>query len=413
MELVDSRFFGLAIAIGLGLLVGMQREWVAGKPIGMRSFALISMIGGLVGLFAEQYGEWVVASGLIAITLAIFFHTYLQSPEARKSGMTTELAAVAMFLVGVLATSGFIAGAVVLGGVVTLLLHWKTPMHSLVKRIGASEFQAIARFVLVSLVVLPILPDKAYGPYAVLNPWQIWLMVVLIVSMNLAAYVSLKLSSGRGGALLSGALGGLISSTATTVSFSTRSRRTGSVVPLAAIVILVASALVYLRIMIEVGVVAPSLLAELTGPVVAYLVLFAIVVAVQLYRLPEIDGEDLDTGNPAELTTALSFALLYSVVLFVSAAVEEHFGETMLYPVAAVSGLTDVDAMTLSVARLLNEARIDKDIAWRLIFVASLANLAFKAGVVAVIGGAQLRRRAVPALAVLTLIGLLGVWLWP
>ena len=248
MEFIDPRILGLAIAIGLGLLVGMQREWVADKPIGLRSFALISTIGGLVGLFAVQYGGWILASGLIAITIAVYTHSYLLARQGGIFGTTTELAAIAMFLVGALATSGYIAGAVVLGGVVTLLLHWKVPMHTWVVRLGEDEFQAIARFVLVSLVVLPILPNAAYGPYsaligtilpntaygpyAVLNPWQIWLMVVLIVSINLAAYISLKVSSGRGGALLSGVLGGLISSTATTVSFSTRSRVDPLIVPI-------------------------------------------------------------------------------------------------------------------------------------------------------------------------------------
>jgi uncharacterized membrane protein (DUF4010 family) len=413
MEFIDPRILGLAIAIGLGLLVGMQREWVADKPIGLRSFALISTIGGLIGLFAMEYGAWILASGLIAITIAIYSHAYFLSRHINVSGMTTELAAIAMFLVGALATSGYVAVAVVLGGVITLLLHWKGPMHTWVERIGEFEFQAIARFVLISLVVLPILPNKAYGPYSVLNPWQIWLMVVLIVSINLAAYVSMKVSSGKGGVLLSGVLGGLISSTATTVSFSGRSRGDRSVVPIAGIVILVASALVYFRIVIETAVVARDLLPELLGPVVAFLALFAVVIGVLLIRQPQTAGEDQETSNPAELKTALSFGLLYCLVLFISAAVTEQFGESMLYPIAAISGLTDVDAITLSIGRLFVESRIDTDIAWRVIFVASLSNLAFKAGVVAVIGGAHLRRRLVPVLVSLTLIGFLGVWLWP
>ena len=123
--------------------------------------------------------------------------------------------------------------------------------------------------------------------------------------------------------------------------------------------------------------------------------------------------EGLETDNPAELKTALSFALLYSVVLFISAAVNEQFGETLLYPVAGISGLTDVDALTLSIGRLFAESRIDIDVAWRVIFVATLSNLAFKAGIVAVMGGPQLRRSVVPVLVVLTLLGFAGVWLWP
>ena len=149
----------------------------------------------------------------------IYGHAFLVQKSAPVTGMTTELAALAMFLVGALATSGYMEVAVVTTGAVTLLLHWKTPMHSLVVRVGEADFEAIVRFVLITLVILPILPDATYGPYAVLNPRQMWLMVVLIVAINLVGYVSLKFARGRGGALLSGTLGGLISSTATTVSF--------------------------------------------------------------------------------------------------------------------------------------------------------------------------------------------------
>lgn len=398
--------------MALGLLVGLQREWVAQKRIGLRSFALISTIGGLVGLFATEYGGWVLASGLLVITIAVFIHTYLVSARSDVSGMTTELAAIAMFLIGALVTSGHMVVAVVLAGLVTLLLHWKTPMHKWVKRIGNVEFEAIGRFVLITLVVLPILPNETYGPYAVLNPWQIWLMVVLIVAINLFGYISFKIASGKSGALVSGIVGGLVSSTATTVSFSKRTRETESMAPAAAIVVLIASALVYVRIIIETAVAAPDLLADLLGPVVTFMAIFIATVAILLLRLHPGEPQAEDASNPAEIKTALSFAFLYAVILFISAFVNENFGESMLYPVAILSGLTDIDAITLSVCRLFAESRIDGDIAWRVIFVASLSNLVFKMGVVALFGGRQLRRRVVPIVACLTLIGCVGLMLW-
>ncbi len=403
---------GLAVALALGLLVGLQREY-ADKPIGIRSFAMISVIGGMVGLFTVKYGGWVLASGLFALSIAILSHTYFVSKASGVTGMTTELAAFAMFFVGALATSGELIIAVVLGGAVLLLLQWKTPMHAWVDRIGTVELGAIARFVLITLVILPILPNTAYGPYSVLNPQQIWLMVVLIVSLNLGGFVALKFAIGKGGALLSGVLGGLISSTATTASFSTRSRSESSLAPMAAIVILVASALVYIRILVEIGVVAADLLPEIAGPVAAFMGIFVAVIGIQLIRFRKVQHDIEKPRNPAELKSAMSFALLYGLVLFVSAAANEYFGQSMLYPVALVSGLTDVDAITLSIGRLFSESRIDSDVAWRVIFVATLSNLAFKAGIVAVIGGARLRRRMLPVMASMTLIGFVGVWLWP
>lgn len=409
---MDSQLFRIAVAVALGLLVGLQREF-AGKRIGIRSFALISSIGGVVGVFTADHGGWVLASGLIAISIMIYGHAFLVEKTTPVSGMTTELAAVAMFLVGALATSGYLQLAVVVTGGVMLLLHWKTPMHAGVERIGTTDFEAIVRFVLITLVLLPILPDAAYGPYGVLNPRQIWLMAVLIVALNLTGYVALKLASGRGGALLGGVLGGLISSTATTVSFSTKCREDRSLAPVAAVVILVASAFVYVRIFIELAVVAPDLIPLIVGPVIVLVVVFALLVGWGLKHVASAPTNNADPRNPAELKTALSFTLLYAVVLFVSAAVDDYLGEAALYPIAIVSGLTDVDAITLSVGRLYTESRVDGDTAWRVVLVASISNLVFKSGVVAVVGGSELRRLVLPGTVFLSVIGYLGAWLWP
>ena len=409
---IDSRMLGLAVATGLGLLVGLQRE-VADERIGLRSFALISTIGAMTGILATQYGQWIVATGFFALSIVIVGHAYFVTRQPGTTGMTTELAAIAMFLVGALATSGQLVVAVVMGGVVTLLLQWKTPMHSLVERIGSVELGAIGRFVLITLVILPILPNAAYGPYEVLNPRQIWLMVVLIVTLNLAGYVSLKIMSGKGGALVSGTLGGLISSTATTVSFSSKSRSDPSFVPAAGVIILVASLLVYARVILEVAVVARGLLPDLIAPFAAFMVVFLAVVGGYVMRVPKAQGEPAEVKNPAELNTALTFAAIYGLVLFASAAVNEHFGGAGLYPLAVLSGLTDVDAITLSTGRLFAESRIDAGTAWRVIFVASLSNLVFKAGVVAVLGGPLLRRRILPAMVGLLVVGVVGLLLWP
>ncbi len=403
----------LAVALGLGLLVGLQREWVEDKPLGLRSFALITLIGALLGLYVTEAGYWIVAVGLLAVTVAIITHSLLLARETAVQGMTTELSGIAMFLVGAMTTTGYLVEAVVLAGVVTLLLHWKLPLHALTRRIEPEEFQAVARFVLVTLVVLPILPNQTFGPYDVLNPFQIWLMVVLIVGLNLAGYIALRFSSGRGGALLGGVLGGLVSSTATTVSFSARSREDRALVPLAVLVILIASGVVYARILIETAAVAPALLGDLLLPVVTFSVVFAAVVLAFLLRFDGGEREDVAHGNPAELSTALVFAAVYSVVIFISAAVHERFGATMLYPVAVLSGLTDVDAITLSTAQLFREGRLVADTAWRVIFVASLANLVFKGGVVAVLGGRALRRRLLPVFGGLTAVGVLVAVFWP
>lgn len=412
-HLLDLVAVQLALAIGLGLLVGMQREWADDKPLGLRSFALITLVGAITGLYSVSAGFWAIGLGLVAVTSAVVVHSILLAREKPVAGMTTELAAIAMFLIGAMTTSGWIVTAVVLTGAVTLLLHWKQPLHDWVEHIEVAEFQAVARFVLVTLVILPVLPNRTFGPYDVLNPFQIWLMVVLIVALNLVGYFGLRMATGRGGALASGVLGGLVSSTATTMSFTARSRKGQGLVAIASVIILVASAVVYLRVVVETLAVAPSLLGALAGPLAAYVLLFAIVIAFYLRRFHDGKPAEMESGNPAELPAALFFGGVYSLVIFVSAAVSHHFGETMLYPVAVLSGLTDVDAITLSTARLFAESRIGQDTAWRVIFVASLANLVFKAGIVAVVGGPELRRRLLPPLGGLVLAGTVLVVAWP
>jgi uncharacterized membrane protein (DUF4010 family) len=411
-HLLDVPLVQLAVALGLGLLVGLQREWVEGKPIGLRSFALITLMGAISGLFAAK-GFWMVAAGLLAVTIAVLVHAVLLAREHPVKGMTTELAAITMFLIGAMTTSGWIVPAVVLGGAVTLLLHWKQPLHAWIEQIEGHEFRAVVRFVLLTLVVLPVLPDRTFGPYDVLNPFQIWLMVVLIVALNLTGYFGMQLTAGRGGALLGGVLGGLVSSTATTVSFASRSRKQARSAPVAAVVILLASTIVYVRIVVETVAVSPGLLAPLALPLIAYTVLLLATVGLFLRGFDGGDREDLKTGNPAELSTALFFGAVYSVVIFVSAAVSHYFGETMLYPVAIVSGLTDVDAITLSTARLHEGMRISADTAWRVVFLASVSNLAFKTGVVGVLGGPALRRRLVPVMIILVIAGVAVTVFWP
>ncbi len=413
MNFIEEHVLGMLLAVGLGLLVGLQREWVPGKPIGLRSFALISAIGGMSGILARDFGGWLLAAGFVGVTAAVLAHGWLLAREEPVGGMTTELAAMAMFLVGTLATADYAVLAVILGGGVTLLLYFKNPLHSLIEHIAPHEFAAIARFVLLSMVILPVLPDRTVGPYDVLNPHTTWLMVVLIVSINLVGYLALKFARGNGSALVTGILGGIVSSTATTVSFASRARDQARVAPLASVIILIACGLVYPRMLVEVGAVARELLPSLAGPALVMLALFLAVAAASLLRLGTRGIEIDEPGNPAELTIAVTFAALFSLVLLISAAAQHHFGTTALYPVAFLSGLTDVDAITLSTAGLFDQGRVAADDAWRVIFVASLANLVFKGGIVAVMGGAALRNALLPRLAALLAAGIAIVIAWP
>lgn len=409
----------LAIALALGLLVGLQREWAVDEIAGIRTFALITLLGAVAGLLAETYGGWIVGAGALAVVTLIAVANVVRSrrdDEPMDAGITTEVAAVLMYGVGALVASGTTTASVVLAGAVAVLLHWKKPLHRWVQRMGRDDVNAVIRMVLIGLVILPVLPNRPFGPYDVLNPFQIWLMVVLIVGLSLAGYVAFVLFGSRSGAVVSGVLGGLISSTATTVSYSRRSAAEPDRSPAAAVVVMLASVVVFGRVMIEMGLVAPSHLAVLAPPIVAMMVVMAGVAAVLVLRAggaPAHERETRDRQPPSDLKAAVVFGALYAAVLFAVALARAHLGEGALYAVAAVSGLTDVDAITLSTSQMVATGGLDPSHGWRLILVGTLSNLVFKAGLVTVLGHRRLRGRILAAFGVSFLAGVGLLVFWP
>jgi uncharacterized membrane protein (DUF4010 family) len=415
IDYLDAQFVGLVLAVALGFLVGLERERSADKLIGLRSFALIGALGGMAGLLADLWGGWLVAVGLAAVTAIVVVHRIGRPARDgdRSLGTTTMFAAATVFLLGAACVAGYQAHAVVLGGVMILLLHWKQPLHEVVERIGNDEFNAIVRFLLITLVVLPILPNETYGPYQVVNPFHTWLLVVLIVGLNLIGYLTFRLLSSHRGALVGGVVGGLISSTATTISFAGLARDNRALAASAALVILIASTVVFGRIAVELAVVAPALLPVAAGPLAAFAAVLVVVSAVVYPRVRHQPVTMPEQTNPARLSVALSFGALYVIILLALAAARDLIGEDAIYAVAFLSGLTDVDAITLSVGRLYSHGDLDAGIAWRAIFLASLSNLAFKVAAASLLGGAALRRLMLPAGAVTLLAGFAVLALWP
>lgn len=415
LDFVNPQVTGLALALGLGFLVGLEREWAANKPVGLRSFTLIGGSGGLAALLAERWGAWVVAAGLFCVAGMLIAH-YLRHRPAQdepEQGTTTMFAALAVYLVGAASVAGFQPHAVVIGGVITLLLHWKQPLHGLVARIGDTEFSAIVRFVLITLVVLPVLPNDTFGPYEVLNPFQTWLLVVLIVSLNLVGYVAFRLLRADSGAVLAGIIGGLVSSTATTVSFAAMTRRQDGLGASAALIILLASTVVYARIAVELMVVAPALLRQAAAPFAVFALVMLVAAAVVFPRVRRQHVELPEQENPARLKVALTFAALYALIIFSVAAARDFLGNDAIYVVAVISGLTDVDALTLSVAQLYGRDALAVDTAWRSIFLASLANLLFKVGAACVLGNAALRTYMLTLGAATLAAGIALLLAWP
>ncbi len=403
----------LGIALGLGLLVGMQRERGDSALAGIRTFPLLTVAGFLTGLLAADQ-PWLTGAGLLALAALLVVGHWTRLREGEPSpGLTTETAALTLYLAGACLAAQWTGVAVTVGGGVAVLLYLKPEMRRFVGRIGDTDFRAIMQFVLITLVILPVLPDQAYGPYGVLNPFTIWLLVVLIVGLSLAGYVAYKFFGETAGVLLGGLLGGVVSSTATTVGFARRARAEPAQAGAAALVIAIASTVVFGRVLVVLAVIAPPVFRAAGPPLTALAGMLALVCGGYAWFSRPARASLPPPENPSELKSALLFAGLFAVILLAVAAAREHLGDHGLYAVAALSGLTDMDAITLSTAEMTRDGGLAAALAWRLILVAALANMLFKAGVVAVLGGRQLLRRTLPYWLLALAAGGMVLALWP
>ena len=410
----NDQWLILLLSLGLGLLVGMQRQSANSKTAGIRTFPLITLTGTICGFLAKEFDGWILAVGFIAIASLLVVANVIRAKEERDGiGITTEMAALLMYAIGAYLVFGEKIIAIVITGVVTVLLHFKTTLHGWVGKFGQDDLKAIMQFVLISMIILPVLPDATYDRYEALNPKDIWLMVVLIVGISLIGYFIYKFIGSKAGVFLGGILGGLISSTATTISYSRMARKAEAITKIAAFVILTASAVSLVRVMVEISVVAPSSFKAFVFPLGAELLIMIVLVFVLFFRNRKEKTEMPAQTNPAELKGALIFALLYGGISFISALVKDNFGNEALYFVSIVSGLTDLDAITLSTAKMTEEKNIETSLGWRLILVATLSNLVFKGGMAMAMGNKQLGKVVGSLFAILIISGVLIIIFWP
>lgn len=381
MDLSD-RFWQLLAAAGLGLLVGLQREQAAAPLAGLRTFSLITIFGWVAGVL----GVWAISAGLLGVAALLLAGSLpLHRDPGHDPGLTTEVAALLMFGVGALIATGEPKVAIAAGAATAALLAFKIELHRMVAHLAEGDVKAIMQFALLSAVILPVLPDRTFGPYDILNPRQVWWMVVLIVGLGLVGYIAHKFAPSTAGLALSGFLGGLVSSTATTVAYARRVRA-GTLSPQwAAMVVLIASTVVFGRLIVEIAATAPGWLPA-AAPPLGLLAAVMLASSAWMWRRNREAAERPPVSNPSQLKAALLFAGGYALVLLAAAVVRQHIGDAGLYAVAAISGLTDVDAVTLSTAQLVSTGRLDGSFGWRVVLVAALANLVSKAGYVAALG---------------------------
>ena len=404
----------LGISLLLGLLVGLQREHAGeGRP-GLRTFPLITIFGTVAAVLSVEFGGWIVAAGLIClVATSTFPHLIILREENPDKGTTTDMAVLVMYCVGAMLVVAPMEVAVVVGGGVAVLLQFKPELHSFVERLGNEDLKAIMQFVLITCIILPVLPNDTYGPLGVFNPRETWLMVVLIVGMSLGGYIVYKFFGRDAGILLGGILGGAISSTATTVTQARQAHGGGTGSRAAAIVVMVASTVLFVRVLVEISVVAPAFLPSAGPPVVVLMLLTMIPAFVAWYRVRQEPSQMPEQENPTQLKSALLFGGMYALVLFALTWAKEYVGTEAMYAFAALSGLTDMDAITLAMARMSKTDPAILDDGWRFIIVGAISNLAFKAGLVGVLGNRRLLGQILILFSIPAVGGIMLILLWP
>jgi uncharacterized membrane protein (DUF4010 family) len=416
IDLVLLQDFGTALLIGA--LIGIEREKrkTTEKETdigGLRTFIILALIGAIAGWLSDTLElPWLLVAALVAVTISVaagYVVTAVQKPSSL--GITTEVAAIAVFLLGAMSTLGHRGPAVALAIAMTAVLAYKQPLHGLVDKIGWDDIYAGVRLTIATFIVLPLLPDRAIDPWGALNPYSLWSLMLLISSLSLIGYVATRWLGADRGIVLSGLTGGLVSSTAVTLSFSKQSRDDARPATsyILACGMLLAWGIMFGRVIAEVLVVNAALVRQVLVPLVAMGVAAGIAAWLFLRRgsaqtKTASKAPDVPLKNPFSLTAGAKFAAFFAVVLLVVALVQMYWPGRGLYMVAALAGLTDVDAITLSMAEYAKTG--DSTVAVNAIVLAAITNTLVKCGMAATLGGPALRRPIMVAAAAIVASGL-------
>lgn len=408
----------LGIALGLGLLVGMQREKHTKDQIaGVRTFTLISVLGVVAGFLTELYENPFILPilGMAMAAMLITANIIKQKQQQDLSfGQTTEMAALLMFAVGAYLVVGDQFVGIIMGATIAILLYVKQHLHKFISDLEEKDVSAIMILAGISLIILPILPDKTFGPFNVLNFKNIWLMVTLIVGISVIGYFIYKFIGKKYGILSNGILGGIISSTATTVSYARFTKKTKDIHKASAFVIFAAASVSLVRVMIEIAAVIPGKIGKVVLPIVALFLLMICLSVILFYLINKESTSDEmpKPENPAQIKSALMFGAIYAIILLAVAFTEQELGNEGLYIAAFVGGLANKDAITLSLSQSIGSG-LDTNFGWRLIVIASLSNFLFKIVLCSILGTRQLTKWVALFFGVSIVGGLLLIWLWP
>lgn len=406
----------------LGALIGLIRQWgeqmedqQAHGFAGVRTHTLWALLGCLSAAASLEHAPLAFPLVLLGVTAHLIAQRTSRQHNESLPGSTSLAAALLTVFCGALVLWGHTKSAVLVAAITMLMVGSKKYVHGWTRNITDADIRATLQFVAISGVVLPLVPDRDIGPYGGFNPYSTWLMVVLISGLGFAGYLAVRIIGARAGILLMGVLGGLASSTATTLAFSRRSREDPSLAEHYAVAVVAACTVMLLRVIVATTLINPAFSIRLIEPF-AWMALPGFVFGTWVWmrrRSKQSAAEAPSLQNPLSLRTAIKFAVLYSAIAFLVTVVSKNGWTQSLLPLAFVSGLTDMDAITLSIARDQGSQMDMIQLATNAVVLAGIANTILKAGLAISLGSPGLRSRIAIVLGATAAIGLGWMFVGP
>lgn len=420
---IKHELFLFFVAGVLGSLIGLERQFsVKGEPanmIGVRTFAFISLLGAVSAFISTHYIVWFPAVTFAGMILLVSLRYFFDSSKG-DVGITTEMTELLVFMIGAITFWGHITIAIALAVGITFVLSLKPEVKKITARVDGEDIRAVIKFAVISFVILPVLPDRAIDSWGLFNPREVWLMVVLISAVSFVGYLLLKFARVKGALELTGLIGGLVSSTAVTLSFSRRSAKMPSLSGHLAVGIILACSIMLVRLLIIIGFVEYSLIAPLLIPFCAMAGIGAILIVIHLWRHREgekDEEEDVEMRNPFEISSALTFGALYALIKMFALLTLQYYGKKGLYTTALISGIANTDAISLSLAQMVGKhgaISVEISVAAVAITMAAVTNTVFKGSMVMVLASNEVKRKVLMTFIAMALAGVAGMaYIWP
>jgi uncharacterized membrane protein (DUF4010 family) len=407
----------LLVSLCLGALIGLERQWEKetwhpGKHVlaGLRTFTLWSLLGTLCGYFTQTVHSFFFLAGFVAMAVWIAIFLFYKNRSSTDPGYTTGAVGLLTYLIGGLVAWGQNKAAMILTLTVVILLALKPYVHQVSRRFSKEDVRMALQFAAITGVILPLVPDEPWGPYGAFNPHSIWLMVVLVSGASFGGYVAVRMFGHKLGIALTGMIGGIASSTATTLAMSKESREQPALAGDCAMAVVLACMVMLWRVAVLTAVIYPPILGQIVVPFLAMSAPSLVWCGWRLWRHGK--GRPRDSApeyrNPLGLRDSLKFALFYALIVYLVKAGQARYGEQGIDSVSALSGLMDLDAISLSLSRMAEEGGL-LEMAVKGILIATVANTVVKAAVAGIWGSPRLRLLVLPVLAVTAVVGVLFV----